>query len=692
MMTSIKALFLAIILLFVTAQLTSQEKETTQYDFGGISAFDEIPKEFQDADAVVIFKEETYSSDFDAAYYKELFSSLILDGDPRYYNAKNINSCGLLTITVHMRVRILTKRGLDLYSFISVINNKNTEIKTLDARTIKSDLTVYDLNPEDIKQVDILVGESYNNKDLPKTRFAIPGLEIGDEVEFIYTISGHDFLLLQDFYFYEDIPVLNSNLTLRMGAELIPKLYYYNGAVHAKSEIEGFYAVYSWQIKNQPAYNNIANARISEELPYVKLIMERISYVPFYMLPNSWNDVFEPIENGFQDQGIRPAKAKHLKTKIEEIKENYPTASNFELFYQFFRYVNDTLELRSLKDWEKSYSSGYYLYHRFCDRHELYKIYIQALKILDVDYNLCLATGKTNTPIDTNIIDPYCFDYTLFQIHNENKSYLMYPSTIYQKYEFDEIPITIEGTSAMVIPNKEKGEKLTMVVLPQGSAIDNFINRKCQLKFVKDSNRVEAVLDYSLSGAASTVYRSKIDKNLLLYKNDTTDILSSTFANKPNKVANFHLDTIFKNESSPLFPFKYRFTVKGNYDKLLTKLDDSTYTLPMTPLLEHNVLLVSDYERLVDYLPNYPRMDMYSYYLVFDKPVQVLNKEAASMSIENKIGSYQMVVEPINNNMLLVTSKYTISSNYVPKEDYALLKELTHAAEDAQNATIIIKY
>lgn len=42
--------------------------------------------------------------------------------------------------------------------------------------------------------------------------------------------------------------------------------------------------------------------------------------------------------------------------------------------------------------------------------------------------------------------------------------------------------------------------------------------------------------------------------------------------------------------------------------------------------------------------------------------------------------------------MLLITSKYDISSNFIPKEDYGLLKQLTRAAEDAENATIIIKY
>jgi len=314
------------------------------------------------------------------------------------------------------------------------------------------------------------------------------------------------------------------------------------------------------------------------------------------------------------------------------------------------------------------------------------------MDLLDVKYNLCFAVNKTSPSIDTNIVNPICLDELLLRIQDGETSYFLFPSTKNRKYELDEIPVSTEGTTALVFSNKKRNEKIMLVPLPQGKYTDNFINRKCQLNITKDSSLSKAVYSYSLSGAASTDYRNKIDKNLLKYKKDSIDILRSVFVFKPKEDIKLHIDTIFTDEVNHTYPFKYRFTVKGDYKNLLTRLDDSTWTLPLTPLIEHNVLSVSDYSRLVDYIPRYPRTDIYTYFLVFDSPIQLLNKEAASISVENKAGTYKMVVEPVNSNMLLITSKYSITANYIPKEDYSLLKELTHAAEDAENVTIILKY
>ena len=185
MKTSKIALILVITTFFMVTGTMAQEQQPEQYDFGNIPEYVDIPEEFQDADAVIMHQETTYSIDFDVDYFVKLIHYNITDADTYNYLSDYSAYSGLLTLTLHKRVRILTKNGLDSYSFLSLIDNKYSDILTLDARTIKPDGTVLELNIDDIKQVDLVSGEDLEDKENPKKRFAIPGLEIGDEVEFI---------------------------------------------------------------------------------------------------------------------------------------------------------------------------------------------------------------------------------------------------------------------------------------------------------------------------------------------------------------------------------------------------------------------------------------------------------------------------------------------------------------------------
>lgn len=685
-------------IIFYSFIVWSQEESSTQVDFGEAKEFVEIPEEFQDEDAVMVFKEEVIECDFDADFFVSF--ALMLDNlESRDvdYNSLLTSYSGLIVYKVHKRFRILTKNGLDEYSFVNIEDFKNADIISLDARTIKPDGTIHELESEDILEVDITTGSGMMKGGSVKKRFAIPGVEIGDEIEVIYEVEGHGMFLVEDFYFHSNIPVLSSNLTLKLRSGIYPQLYYYNGAILGKDTVEGNYAVYTWNIENLPGFINTANSRKSGELPFVRLVTKEIKIkintieqtIP--IIPDSWDDVFNSIESSYLDKGIRNNRAGYVKTFLKELEHSNPDASNFELFYKFYCYVQDSVEVRNLKEWERSYKSGYYLNKRFIDHKGLYKLYIKALKILDVDYNLCLATKKTNPQIDTSIVNPYYFSNYLLLIHNDDKSFYLYPSTNYRKYVIDEIPVSVEGTRALVVPNKEKDEKIRLINLPQGTYKDNFISRRCQLSFIKDSTLTSVKFSCALSGAASTRYRSRIENNLLTYKKDSIDILKNVFPYKSDIENKLNIDTIVKGKFTPYFPFKYKFNVVGNYENLLTQLDDSTYTISMYSLIEHNILAYSERERLLDYIPYFPISDTYSYYLMFDEPVEILNKDALSFNLENNVGSYEMKVESVNENMLMVTSKYMIKTNYITKDDYPQLIEVSKSAEEAEEVSILLK-
>ena len=698
-MTFNKLIKLTFIAIIFTTRLVAQESDSTQYNFGDVPEFDTIPAEFATEDAVYVISEKTYSCDFDADYFALLVANQITDIKSYNYNSKYTSYSGLLTFSYHLRIRILTKNGLDEFSFVKIQTEKYADIVKLDARTIKPDGTVHNLERDDIKEVDLTSVNDINDEELsPTKRFAIPGVEVGDEIELFYQVKGHGMLLSEDFYFHTEVPVLQSKLTIRMRAGLYPDLYYYNGAVHASRSVDRIYSVFSWENKNLPGYTNTAHSNMSSELPFVRFIMKQINFKynlankKVEIIPDSWDKVFENFQNHYLEEGSRTIHGRYINTKIDEITASNLESSNFAKFVLFFQYVKDSVEVRSLEEWEEDYKPGYYLYKRFSNQLNLYKMYIRAMNMLGINYNLCLAADKTSAQIDTSVVNPFCFKDVIFVLHNGEKSFFLYPSTSLRKYEFDEIPIEFEGTRALVIPNKGKGEEIIFEVLPKGTYIDNFINRRCQLNFHKDTSRVETKVALTLSGAVSTYYRSWIDEKLSDSKKDSTNILNGLFPIKKEEENSLRIDTLYKDSFEIIYPFKYKFSAQGSYNQLTTKLDDSTFSLPLSPIIEHRTVEYSEKERLLNYIPAFPGADMFTYFLVFDSPVHLLNKEAASFDINNKVGTYQLIVEQMNETSLLITSRYLIRTNFISKEDYPQLVEITKAALEAEDVTLLLKY
>ena len=699
-MTNLKAIILIIIVFLFSDKLISQEKPNKlQFEFGVTPELVEIPNEYKGENAVITFNEEIYESDFDADYFSRL-AMYSNQTDSRTYNYNSIYTgySGLLSYKLHKRIRILTKKGLSEFSFVVIPDFKHADIVTLDARTIKPDGTIHDLEQEDIKEVDITSTNLMGSNGVAQKRFAIPSVEIGDEIELVYKVEGRSMLLVKDFFFHSELPVLHSKLTVRLRSGLYPQFYYFNGAVHAETSIDGNFVKYSWESKNLPGYSNTENARISDELPFVRLVLKEVKFrvetieSTISIMPDSWQVVFDNLNETFLEEEIRSNKAHYIKTKIKEIKLKNPDASKFDTFYTFFRYVNDSVIVRKLKEQEESYKPGYYLYKKFIDHKKLYNLYFRALRLIDLDYDLCLAATKHEPQIDTTIVNPFGFSNYLFIIKNGEKSYFLYPSTTRRKYEFDEIPVTIEGTKALVLSGSEKTPKVSYIYLPQGTSNDNFINRRCKLNINTDSSLVETTIGFTLSGAMSTKHRNFIDRSLEKYEADSIDILRNVLTSISDDEINLEIDTVIKDESSVFYPYKYKFTVSGTYNNLVTNIADSTYTLPLETLLKHITLQYSMENRLVDYIPDYPYTDMFSYFLIFEKPIKILNKDALLYDSENKVGKYQLKVEYVNDRILMITSKYQIKLNYILKEDYPLLVELSQAADNAKDATILLKH
>jgi hypothetical protein len=84
--------------------------------------------------------------------------------------------------THHLKFKILTNGGVDLYNKMEVSLSGVEEIVRLKARTIKTNGTVDNLSTTAIKHIT-----NYNETGIDYKVFVFEGLEIGSEVEYLYT-------------------------------------------------------------------------------------------------------------------------------------------------------------------------------------------------------------------------------------------------------------------------------------------------------------------------------------------------------------------------------------------------------------------------------------------------------------------------------------------------------------------------
>lgn|GEM_PF-5762176 len=100
-----------------------------------------------------------------------------------------------ISTTVHRRIKILSASALDNFNKVYVpsvgdmfIKNEITEIK---GRTIKLDGTVIDLDSSDVRETTLPANVPFYSQYNGKVKlFALPGINVGDEVEYFYTVKN----------------------------------------------------------------------------------------------------------------------------------------------------------------------------------------------------------------------------------------------------------------------------------------------------------------------------------------------------------------------------------------------------------------------------------------------------------------------------------------------------------------------
>ncbi len=103
--------------------------------------------------------------------------------------------------TEHYRVKLNTHAAIEEFNKVYIDMSDVNSIVTVEARVIK---------PNEVLNVDIKLEEFYNeDEDEQYNYFAVKGLELGDELEILYTLKKSPLLNGDQFYFQGEAPIYN---------------------------------------------------------------------------------------------------------------------------------------------------------------------------------------------------------------------------------------------------------------------------------------------------------------------------------------------------------------------------------------------------------------------------------------------------------------------------------------------------
>ncbi len=305
--------------------------------------------------------------------------------------------------TEHNKVKILTSRALEGFKTIYFPKSKDSEITREQARVIRNDGTIVELTKDNFKEgIDEESGSTYRY-------FAFEGIEIGSEIEYIYTIKKIPYHKGLYFTPQSRYPIVEYSFDLYVPENLIYKFKSYNGLPEAQvdtSYTEGNH----WQIamKNMPELldEEVSNYETSRMAFGFKLdrntatgMNDITSYGPW--AKQAYEGVYRQdkerkgiVKKILKDMDLKNTKQDLLVREIEDyLKSNY----------SFYNASSNELENFTMIYKNKAFNDVGSVF-----------IYAQLFKELAIPHELVVTTDRDDIKFDPNFesfvyIDDYMF-------------------------------------------------------------------------------------------------------------------------------------------------------------------------------------------------------------------------------------------------------------------------------------------
>jgi len=589
--------------------------------------------------------------------------------------------------TVMQKVKILTQKGLDEYSKVFVNIYPKERIKVIDARTIKANGKVVNLKSKDIKRLDFK-SRFYQDSRFQQLRFSIPGVEIGDEVEIIYTVKTGVLRRGGDIIMHSYLPCMSASLTYGSSKAFVHEFKMYNKMPKFENHSSQTNTTLVWRMSNLESLGDQYRAIYTNKIPYVRYVIRGYSdgYSSIDLSTNNWDNIYKKYKDYYSDP-LFINGTKYIKGFIQRFKDEEPNASNAKVFMNIHQYIYDNIEVKILENGEDRRNLRYYMENKKINNYNLYMLYEQLFKYLEIKRYICFGRDKYAGVLDRNFVAPHIIKYDFFSFKEGNKFHFVYPSYSNKRYLLGELPISLKGTNIMMIADGEKGSIFNdskELKVPMSSSENNFKFKKLNIKVDNLSDSLfESTSSMVLSGIYSTMYREgHSDK---ISENDFRFYSSFISENELN------IDSLTITEAKKFFPYDYKLISKQQYPLEFFKIDDQLYNLNLSQLFSVADLYASEGKRFLKYHTRYMYNDVTTVQLNFVQSVKMENLEGLrELFKENKFGSVSLNVAQKDEKTIVINISYKIKKEILEPEEFKLLRELNTTLEDILNQQLTL--
>jgi len=612
------------------------------------------------------------------------------------------------------RIRILSMVARDFFSNITVVVYPGVEtLKVLDARTIKPNGKIVNLNQSDI----LKTGTDINGDgefDYIVYKVPVPAVEIGDDIELILQkrikhypnyrftrfVSGfyetgfkgkqeaYEESSLFNVYLHSELCCLHSEFHLQSSPEFRLSYKCYNGMPKPVIEQDSSRLLLKCSMNMIPALRDRRYSCMPCEVPYISFFVEPLDPLfNFNPSPRNWSDVYFTCINEFNpDDAQYWNKLNYFFNFYEQKIKSLSDSGSLYQFCRFYNYVKDKVNICPVHPNEEEYNIGYFLSGRYMDQRNLIKSYRKMLEYLKLPYYYCFVRPKTKGSFDMSFFREGEVTNVFLAFRDAKNSYHIIQPHGYNgtRYELDEVAPEYRGTTAVLV-SRDDSLRIRMLIIPEHSYSENnsTVTGKVLISPVDSVLRITAKATFT--GDYSTFTRNLWQIMDSLQNNPTGKQQIAQILFKEAGIDTLHLESYSSD-----FPYSLKLSYISRIKNKTLKLEDTLFNLPLEGIIRQvEGMMPSGQRKLGFYFP-FAFTNSYKMMLGFDKPIEVLNADKFNITEENETASFSSSLSRINDKAYLLTVYYALKKSIVPVDDFPYLERVRKAADLIGNLSVFV--
>ena len=585
--------------------------------------------------------------------------------------------------TVHRKIMLNTDAGVDNFNKVYISTYQGQVVLMLKARSISKDGKVTVFDKSNIKQV-----ENYENAG-PYTIFALEGVEVGSEVEYVYTVK----VVMNDInydsrVFQNTFPTKNSRFEFIYPKHLVFASKSYNGLPDATTDStadgKNRFIVDAPYI---PAESNDKYAPGDAALQRLEFKFSK-NTLKGNVEKNTWDDAAKKFYAALYETRDAKAYKKELKSVDKMLKTlKLKDLPEEEQVRKVEHYIKTNIEI-------SGDASAYFLYDvlekKRTSAYGMARLFAFALTAAGIDHQLVMTSNRKQIPFDGEFQSWHYLQKFLMYFPKYNK--VLSPTDVAFRYGL--VPSGFAYTDGMVVKVIALGDMKSAVARvmhidgPADSLnYDNlFINADfgdafddCKLNVERRILGYESVSFQSQVKFLKAEQKEELANNLLKFAGEDAQVIEHQFADEKE-------GDVFAN------PFVLRGKVQVN--SLLEKAGNK-YLFNIGSTIGRQEEMYQEKERVSDIEIDYPHSYLREIKFNVPEGFVVKNMEELNMDVfalEDGKRTMAFTCRYVQQgNTYIVSVKEYYSKIRLPKTAIDVFRKVINAAADFNKKQLIIQ-